>query len=269
MQSEDKLLENFVINHTREAVGLVEKSTEDEIIRLAVQLPAHITSRLFSLMDVFQSGHLLKKLDVETASKIMNALPVNIAAAILRPMDQESRERLLQTTDSDKIMEMRSALSFPKDTIGAYIDPAIFTLNHHLMASEALERVKTCTQSLGNYVPVLDNERILKGYLSMQDLIATSDSRTRVAAIMKPPPPSLLADTRISENLLEGRSWPDSSQIPVVDSQGQFLGAINSALILEIKTTGKSSLRQAWKASGALAELYQIGLTSLFRSTDE
>ena len=269
MPNENKLVEAFVQNHPEEAVKLVEKQSDQNIGRLISVLPAATGSKLFNRLDLQRASQVLKIMDLPVASALLDHLPLSSASVLLRVLDHNYRDKLLATVSQDKQKQIIRSLNFPADSVGAHMDPAIFTLDQHLTVPECLERVTSYAEELGNYIMVTNESRQLIGYLRIQELLA-ADPKKKANNLLKSDIPAILADTRISENLLEDLNldlpW---NYFPVVDSEDILLGLISKSRLSQVKPTEKSSVRQAWQASGALAELYQIGLTSLFRSTND
>ena len=269
MQRDNTLVENFILKHTEEAVKIVEKQPDQDIVNLVSSLPTIVAARLIGQMDWLKGAHVLKQLDFQVAADLLDKIPTSIAINLFRILDKEQGDQLLSKVSQEKQDQILRSLKFPDDAVGAHMDPAIFSLDQQLLIAECVEKINSCQHELGRNVLIVDQARKLKGYVGLQQLMS-ANLEQKVLSLLKTDLPSILADTRISKNLLndlELSLWWD--QIPVVDSDGVLLGVIGKTKLSENDTQDESSARRAWQASGALAELYQIGLTSLFRSTKE
>jgi Mg/Co/Ni transporter MgtE len=269
MQPENTLVENFILKHTEAAVRIVEKQPDQDIVNLVSNLPTIVAARLMGQMDLLKGAHVLKQLDSKIAADLLEKIPTNVAISLFRILNKEQGEQLLSKVNQEKQEQILRSLKFPKDSVGAHMDPAIFSLDQQLLVGECVEKINSCQHELGRNVLIVDQARKLKGYVGLQELMSANPEQ-KVLTLLKTDLPSILADTRISKNLLDDFElslWWD--QIPVKDSDGVLLGVIGKTKFSENDTQHESSARRAWQASGALAELYQIGLTSLFRSTKE
>jgi magnesium transporter len=269
MLRDNTLVENFILKHTEAAVKIVEKQPDQDIVNLVSSLPTNVGARLMSQMDLLKGAHVLKQLDFQVAADLLEKIPTSTAISLFRILNKEQGDQLLSKISQEKQDQILRSLKYPNDSVGAHMDPAIFSLDQQLLVKECVEKINSCQHVLGHNLLIVDQARKLKGYVGLQELMSANPEQ-KVLSLLKTDLPSILADTRISENLLndlELSLWWD--QIPVKDSDGVLLGVIGKTKFSEHDTQHESSARRAWQASGALAELYQIGLTSLFRSTKE
>ena len=268
MVTKGKLLEHFIDQHTTQALTIIEKHPDEMIAALLSNLPFRLSSKLLVKMDGFRAVNVLILLDNDLSSRLLEAIPASTGASLLRLLGPEQQERLLSGVLPETSRDMLRLLNYPKHSAGAHLDSAIFTLNQTLSVASALERLRSHPQPVDNQIFVLDHDHKLVGYIGLKELIA-ADPEKEVRLLMISNPTSILADTRVTESLINNLNWEAPPyRIPVVDSHGLFLGVVSRDDLIRAESDGRPSKRQASQASVALAELYQIGLTSLFRSTD-
>jgi len=268
MVTEGKLLENFIDKHTAQALTLIEKHPDELIAALLSNLPLRLSSKLLVKMDGFRAVEVLKHLDNQISSKLLEEIPLSTGASLLRLLEPEQQNQLLSGVSPETSRNILRLLNYPKHSVGAHLESAIFTLNQTLSVTFALERLKSHQQPVDNQIFVLDYDHKLVGYIGLKQLI-TADPEKEIRKLMNTNLTSILADTRVTESIIENMNWEKPPYtIPVVDADGLFLGAVSRDDLARAKADDRVSRRQASQASVALAELYQIGLTSLFRSTD-
>lgn len=268
MVNEGKLLEKFIEKHTAQALNVIEKQPDDMIAALLSSLPFRLSSKLLVQMDGFRACEVLKYLKDHISSRLLEEIPLSTAASILRLLEPEQQEQLLSGVTPEASRDILRLLNYPKHTVGSHLDSVIFTLDQSLSAERGLHRIKSHQLPVDNQIFVLDHNHKLVGFIGLKDLIA-ADPEKEIRLLMETSAPSILADTRVTENLIENMNWPPPAhKIPVVDSDGLFLGVVSKEDLTRAKSDNRASRRHASQASVALAELYQIGLTSLFRSTD-
>jgi magnesium transporter len=265
MLHEGKLLKSFIKNHTAQALVVIEKQPDDIIAALMSGMPFQLSSKLLVQLDGFRAVEVLKHMKDHLSSKLLEEIPLSTAASILRLLDEEQQQHLLSGVSQETSRDILRLLNYPKHTAGSHVDSAVFTLNQTLSAEIGLERIKLHQRPVDNQIFVLDHYHKLVGCIGLKELL-TADPQKEIRLLMETNAPSILADTRVTENLIENLNWDAPPyRIPVVDSDGLFLGVVSKK---DLTPEDKASRRQASQASVALAELYQIGLTSLFRSTD-
>jgi len=269
MDTDKRILERFINNHTSEALLMIENLDEEEIAVLLKSLSPELSSILLCQMDRFKAARCLEKIDPEIAIKLIETLTTSIAALILRQMDKNLRNSILDRLSSENSKSIHQILRYPDNTVGAYLDPLVFTLLQDLSISQGLERIKENQLHILSHIFVLSRDHLLVGFIELKELIKTDESKP-IREVMNPNPPKILADMNIN-TLLEGWGGWDKSFpfLPVVDLHGIFLGVITWETLTNINKMEKTMDRHAQQASMALGDLYQIGFSSLIRSASE
>ncbi|GJM29831.1 MAG: hypothetical protein DHS20C17_24660 [Cyclobacteriaceae bacterium] len=268
MESDIKLLENYIVNHPRKAASIVEKLELEAAVELFADLPIKLSSGLLSNMDRYHAAITIGKIDVKLAGAILELTPRTVAVDLLRLLGEQNRHLITDQISPDIANELKRLLTYPKGTVGAHINPAVFTLIMDYTVEESMERVKAHAHEVNSYIYVLDLEKKLVGYVTLKDLIV-ADSQKKLQLIMDSNPPSLLADTSISDSLLNDGVWQGPFfNIPVVTIEGTFLGVVSKHHLSKAGSADDQAVtRQVIQAGSALGDLYQIGLSSLFRSS--
>jgi magnesium transporter len=268
MDTDQILLEKFIQNHSGEVLHFIEKLGAKEIAGLIESLPLQLSEQLFNQMDRYKASQCLENLNPEMAIKLIDALHPSLAATILRQVNKDLCNSLLDDLSKDKSKSIAKILSYPDNTIGAYLDPLVFTLYEDLSVEQGLTRIRESHPNIISPVSILSRNPLLVGFKEVNDLITTEITK-QIHTVMNPNPPEILADINIKA-LLAGRDWDNSFYyLPVVDSTGVFLGVIGRDVLKNIDQKAETLDRHAQEASMALGDLFQIGLTSLFRSTSD
>lgn len=268
MTTDQKILKNFIENHTVQVLQIIENFGEEEIAGLISILPTNLSTLLLSQMDRFKAARCLDKSDLEVAIKLIGTLSPSRAVIILRQLNQTHCDSILEGLSIERSKSLRQILSYPPDSVGAYLDPMVFTLQEDLTIGEALERIMENHSQVFSHIFILSRIQLLVGFIEMKDLIIHKKKKA-IRTIMNPDPIKILADINIkvlSEGKFRNKTF---SVLPVVDAQDTFLGVITSEIMIQINPEEKSLDRQAKQASMELGNLYQIGLSSLFRTATD
>jgi magnesium transporter len=219
-------------------------------------------------MDRYHAAKALEKIDPNIAGTLLENLPRTTAVDLIRLLNRQVRSQIIDGISPEIATDLQRILIYPSGTIGAYLNPEVFTLSQYFTVEESLQRIKSHALEVSSYIYVLDQEKKLAGFTSLKELIMV-DVLKKVQLIMNTNPPSLLADTSISVSLLNDELWQGPFfQIPVVTIDNTFLGVVSKHHLANTDNTKEQAItRQAIQAGSALGDLYQIGLSSLFRSS--
>jgi magnesium transporter len=265
MNRDKVLLEEFILNHSKEAARQLELMTFEQVFSFIENISAELAVVLFQEMDVHLAFKCLKELEIEKSVKIIEVLPVIAAASLLRRMDKTEREEILEKSEPTISRLLDHILYHAEGTVGALMNPQVIVISADLSVKEAFERVKKSKGQLLNYLYVTNPEGKLVGLVKLEDLIVFG-LKEHIANVMNSEFPYLYSEVE-AKKIADHPGWIEHSALPVLDRTGLFLGAINQSVIkkLELDVTKKLP-RQAMLAGNALGELYKIGLTGLLNS---
>jgi len=267
METAVRILEQFTNNHPAVAAAETEKLTDQQILEFFQTIPAELRARILAYMDRFRASFILKDADAATSVSLMQTMPESTLLDLLRILATPDKEELLNRLPNEHQQRFRQILNHSDDTVGAYVEPGVFTLYQHQQVSECIAQVKNHDQAIGSHIVVINTERKLVGNVSLKQLI-TADPDSKVSASMNQNPPSILADTTVSSTALRTSiTQMPFYNIPVVNVEGTFLGVISLDRLTNLVEVERNVPKQALQAGSALGDLYQIGLFSLFRST--
>lgn len=268
MEVENKILERLITNHTDDTIQVVEKLGTIELVEFLKSLPLDLSSLIFSKLNRLKASQCIEKADPSFAKELLENCVPYISANILRILDQKKIQLLLEGISSEHSNAIRQILNYPENSAGAYLDSRVFTLKENVNIGEALDLIRENKTYVQSIVFVLSTEQILVGSIELKSLI-TGDSFRPIRSIMKTDIPKIVANIDVRA-LIDGKIDDEELPVlPIVDMHNVFLGVIDKKSISVLKSDKASKSRDIQEASLALGDLYQIGLSSLFRSTSE
>ncbi len=268
METENKILERFITNHTDETLEVIEKLGAGELVEFLKSLPIDISSLLLSKLNRLKAAGCIEKADPTFAKELLETCGPSISANILRILDQKLIQALLEGISSEHSNAIQQILNYPENSAGAYLDPRVFTLKENLNIGQALDLIRENNTYVQSPLFVLSSEQALVGCIDLKNLI-TGDPSKPIRSVMKINIPEIVANINVHA-LINGKiEYEELPILPIVDIHGVFLGVIDKKSLSALKFDKESKGRDVQQASNALGDLYQIGLSSLLRSTTE
>lgn len=268
MDTDEKLLARFIEGHPSEVAQRIENYPEKEIVSLLQSLPVNLSVLLLSQIERSIAARCLLKMDMKIAIKLIENMTVSTAEVLLRQVDIGFSDAILKELPKQISVPLREVLNYPKNSIGSFTNPGVFTLDGDKTIKEGLGKIRKNNPVIGAQIFVIDRDQSLIGYIELQQLI-TNDTDKLIRSIAKSQLPRVLADMNISSLSEFWKNNEFTPYLPVINSGGKFIGVIGKdALSKTITRKGPFDLR-AMQTSNALSDLYKIGLSSLFLSTAE
>lgn len=265
MNNDKHLIEQFLSHHPEIAIPIIEEFEIHEIAILIEDLSSDHAIRILSQIAPYKAGKVLEKLTIEQAVRSVELLPLSNSESILRIVDRSICEQILHTMGGKKSKYLQQALTFTKDQVGAHLEANVLTLHDRMSVEKALFSIKENDAVVKSHLFVLNDEKILLGYIELKELISSNVDRS-IQSIMKEVPRTVFADMN-SKDLLE--QWDDAFvDLPVVKINGQFLGTVSRISLSKLKSDKAAIDKSALKAGNALGDLYLIGLMSLLGNSD-
>lgn len=263
MNAELWLATVFAEAHPAEAARVLEALPVDEACRLLEHVPDAVTADVLSHADPASAAQCLAMLTPPHAGCILASMDLDRAAALLRRISERLRGILLAATPKDAAQPIRVLLKYPEETAGALMDPSILALPVDMTSKAAWERFCHTPQQAIYYLYVVDRSQRLVGVLTIRDL-AIKATEEPLSAVMKSGVVAL-KELWARERIVSHPGWRQYHALPVVDSEGRFLGAIRYETVrrLEAGVREGSAPVPLGQVGLAVGELYWLGLVGL------
>ncbi|NLS10406.1 magnesium transporter [Nesterenkonia sp. MY13] len=155
-------LERLGVKDRAVTFRLLPKDTAVEVFDMLDQSLQHEIIEGLKDGDV---AHFFESLDPDDRVRLMDEMPASVARKMLRHLDP--RERSLTNI----------VLGYPSGTIGREMSPEFVAVPEHWSVGQAMEKVRRAGVDAETIytLPVVDRQRLLKGVVSLRDLITTDD----------------------------------------------------------------------------------------------
>jgi Mg/Co/Ni transporter MgtE len=198
------------------------------------------------------------------AALLLERLGSRESVAVLRHLSGEMREAVLASLGPQWLMAFKLLLSYPTNTVGAWVEPRVLTLPDDCTTGEARDRIARSSSQAQARIYVLDRSRRLRGAVRGLALLQVSN-RKKIASILEPADALWARDSLA--NAQEHSVWERHTEAPVINRDEEFIGVISYADL-------RAAFRQVTTVSGPdgdreiaeVTELIAIGAGSVWRS---
>ena len=186
---------------------------------------------------------VLSQLKPERAADVLESMAPDEAADLLADLPSRTSEQLLDLMEDEDSEDVRLLLDYPEDTAGGIMTTEYAAVPIGLTVGETLNHLRRSDEAQDDetiyYVYVLDDERHLRGVISLRDLIMA--------------PSDVPLDSIIHHHPVTARALTPQRQVaylvakynllalPVVDEKGVMLG------IVTVDDAIDAVLPTAWK----------------------
>ncbi|HDH96512.1 MAG TPA: magnesium transporter [Proteobacteria bacterium] len=175
---------------------------------------------------------ILERIDKERLSQILNALPSDDATDILEDLPEDLRAEIIARLGIRQSASVEEHLSYPEGSAGRVMVTHFLALPEDMTIADAIEEVRRAKKSEVFYVYVVDDEKRLKGVLSLRQLVMANPSsrlgEIMVTDVVKVPP------TADQEDVAKIVARYNLIAVPVVDSEEKLIGIVTVDDVIDI-----------------------------------
>jgi len=268
MDTDERILEAFILNHGRAATQILEELEPEEVANLLKEIPVELGTKVLEPMYAYKASRILERLDRACAIEILEAVDMKTAELVMRQMEESHCNSLLEGLASEVSNPLRLKLKNQENTVGALMDPILFSLRKSVRVGQALTFLREHKRPVSPHVFVVNQDKTLYGVVNLQDLFL-ADNETLITALANRDVPKLYDDIPL-ETIINYESWLYYYALPVTDRADVLVGSLKLETVRRGSVKSEEMLdKQAIRAGAALGELYRIGLTGFLQSPGE
>ena len=128
MDADQKLLEEFIANHSRDAARIIEQLNTEQLLPVLEKIPVDLAVILFIEMENYAVINCIELMEIDNSIKIIEKLPVQLNALLLRRMNSNLKELILAKISPDISVSLNQLLRYPENSVGAMMDALVPTL---------------------------------------------------------------------------------------------------------------------------------------------
>lgn len=261
MESELQLSDIFIITHPDEAARILERFDPGEIAEVLTRLEVgEAGAAALQQMTPTVSAEVLGRLDPDTAEKMISGLPLQIAAALLRRLESDHRDRVLSSLSKELNGSLRLLLRCPENTAGALMNPRALVLPVEVRVNEAIEAVRRSPHHALHYLYIVNGDHRLVGVVTLRELMDAGVDEP-LESIMQFPVETLSVHADRAA-IISHPGWRNYHKLPVCDDGGVFAGVIGYKTLRGLERRGRRPdwARQTVGLTLVFGEIYWKGL---------
>ena len=264
MDPAQDMVRRFAIEHPSQAAVELDRAPAPDVAAFLASLGPALAASLLQEMGPVTASACLAVMKDGDLGPVAGQLPPERLAALLRRASAATVDRVLATLPAPVAEGLRSRLTFAEDSVGALADPSVVAFPPDTVIDDVTRHLLEVSQSCV-YVISRTGQRLI-GVVDA-DLIWQADPGLSLHQLMEADVLRLASRTSL-DRALEHPGWREHDILPVVDSDGRFLGALRHRSLRrwqESRFSGPASPSPLGVLMN-LSELYVTSLTGLATS---
>ena len=264
MTGREVLAAAYLRLHAENAARLLEAMPVEEANAVLCSVELETAAPVVGHMLPTSAAHCIERLPPAEGAQLLERLGSQKSVAVLRHLPTEHREAILSSLGPQWLMAFKLLLSYPTNTVGAWIEPRVLTLPDDCTAGEARDRIARSEHVTQARIYVLDRARRVRGAVRGLALLQVS-SRKKIASILEPAETLWARDPLVTAQ--EHGVWERHTEAPVVNRDEEFVGVISYAdLRKAFRQVNRVAETKSDREIAEVTELLTIGAGSLWRS---
>lgn len=213
-----RILEMLPLQDRLVVWDLVKADMDGEVL---LEVSDAVRESLIQAMDTHELVAATGQLDTDEIADLAPDLPDEVVQGIYKTLNPEEREQL------------RIALSYPEDSVGARMDFEMVSVREDVTVEVVLRYLRRLRElpDHTDQLFVVDRDEHLRGVLPLNTLLV-SDPETEVGSIMNSAPKRFLPDD-LAREAAEAFERYDLITAPVVDHDGVLVGRVTVDAIVD------------------------------------
>lgn len=227
-------IEEMFTLHPASIAEFVEGLPTEDTWTFLAYAPIQRQAEIFAFFSHDKQVELVSGVGRERISRLLEAMPHDDRANLLRELDSDVVDNLLPLVAKADREDIRRLLDYPEGTAGSVMTTDYAALPPNISVSEALAKLRQQANRSETiyYIYVLDEERHLIGFISLHDLILARPTAL-VSDIMQRDIIAVRGDQDRAEAARLLAKF-DFLAIPIVDEQNHLLGIVTHDDVLDV-----------------------------------
>ncbi len=214
--------------HPADIAEMMDELTLDEAQVIYTLLSNEMAADVIVEMDDDDRNKLLNSLSSETiAKRFVDHMDSDDAVEIIRDLDDAKQDEILShIEDIEQAGDIVELLKYDENTAGGLMGTEMVVVNENWSMPKCLDEMRQQAEELDQiyYVYVVDDDERLQGIFPLKKMI-TDPSVSKVKHVMKRNPYTVHVDTEI-EDVVQDIEKYNLVAVPVIDSIGRLVGQI-------------------------------------------
>jgi len=238
----------FLKSFPLDAAKQIEALSSDEAAAILGDYDIETLRPVWDFLAPDVAAAIIRRLDEPFVGRLFGDLNPNEVLTILGQCDEKDRERFLSLLDDALRRELEELSTYPDDTAGRLMETRINVFRGEMTVAHTLDRLRDSRIRGLHTVFLVDDENMLTGRVDVHD-IATAAPQQTLRHLAQPITAAVNPLTPRDEvvELLERTRQPN---IPVVSLDGKLVGVVRySTLVRALEQVASASIQTMVGAS--------------------
>ena len=226
-KNDDALLLLLTEEHPADIAEIIDHLNLNKATYLFKLLDSEKTADALMEIDEDDREKILKNLSAEEIAEEIDELETDDAADIIAELPEDRQEKVMsEIEDEDHKADIKELLSYDENSAGGLMAKELVKVNENWNIPNCVKEMRAQANEVSRVhsIYVVDNDNILKGRLSLKDLLVAS-TKAHVSDIYIPKVDSVNVTDKGEDVALIMQKY-DLEAIPVVDDEDHLLGRI-------------------------------------------
>ena len=235
-QKDDSALLNILGDeHHADIAELLDDFSLDDATYVIKLLDSELTSDILMEVDEDIREKILKKLSAKEIAEELAELDTDDAADIVAELPEDRQEHVIShIEDEEHVKDIVELLKYDENSAGGLMAKELVKVNENWNVLKCVREMRAQAENVTRVhsIYVVDNDNVLKGRLSLKDLLVTS-TKAQISEIYIPKVDSVNVYDK-GEDVANIMQKYDLEAIPVVDENNKLMGRITIDDIVDV-----------------------------------
>lgn len=197
-------------------------------------IPTEVASNVILELNEVHREHLLQTMPQPKLTELVGEMDSDDAADIVGELSEEKAEEVLETMNVEDSSDVQELLRYDENTAGGIMAKEVAVVNQKDTIKQAIRTVRKLAKEYKNIyvVYVVDDDRVLVGTVSLQDLLLHAPNK-RMYKLMNADLINVTTDVDQEEVARIFKKY-DIVSLPVTDKAGKLLGRITIDDVVDV-----------------------------------
>ena len=238
----------YLSNFPLDAAKQIESLSSQEAAAILSEYDIATLRHLWDFLAPDVAASVIRRLDDSFVQRLLQDMNPNEVLTILGQCDEKERDRLLSSLDDTLATELKELSTYPDDSAGRLMETRISVFRGKMTVAQTLDRLRESQLRGLHSVFLVDDENVLSSKVDVHD-IATADTGQTLRELAQPIAVAVNPITPRDEvvELLERYRLPN---IPVISLDGKLVGVVRySTLVQALEQVASASIQTMVGAS--------------------
>ncbi len=230
----ETIREFFTDLHPADGAELVSGLEPNEILDILAMIGNKTSIEIFEQLELPVQKACLEEAEPKAILPFIEEMSSDDRVDLIKQVEPEMADRLMPLLAQAERDDIRRLLAYEEGTAGAIMTTEYASVEKGMMAEEALNRLRMQAPNKETvyYVYVVDQDRRLKGFVTLKDILLARPSQ-KIENIMEEDVISVSIGENVKE-VADRISHYDFLAIPVIDNDERLVGIVTVDDILDV-----------------------------------